>query len=97
MAVRFLSILKIGVDNSSGSGLPRRYSRLRVEAFNDYAMRIFREQLKDQVLIWDIASMGEAFSPQLKAQISQCTSNHMFRTGIDLENQILFNLLCPTS
>jgi hypothetical protein len=46
------------------------------------------------MLIWDVSKMGAAQSPQQKAQISQCASNHMYRIGVDLENQILFNMLC---
>jgi hypothetical protein len=95
--VVIFTILIIDIDPTSGDGLPRRYSRLRIEAFNQYAIQIFQEQLKDQILIWDIASLGEALSPQVKKRISKCNSNHMFRTGIDLENQLLFNILCRES
>lgn len=85
---------QIDVDSSMGNGLPRRYSRLRVEAFNHYAIKVFQELLKDQIQIWDIAALGEALSPPIKSRVSQCVSNHMFRVGIDLENQLLFNMLC---
>lgn len=97
MVVRYsLNTDHADVDKSKGKRMPRRYSRLRVEAFNRYAIKVFQELLADQIQIWDVAALGEAFSPPLKKRVAQCVSNHMFRSGIDLENQLLFNMLCPT-
>ena len=69
------------------------YSRLRFEAFNNYALKELYLQIPNQLYIWDVWSLGAAQSFQIKANISNCDSNHMSINGIDLENQILFNIL----
>ncbi len=77
---------------SDGDG-KRRLSRLRVEAINELFGSTLIKEFRAQV--WDIYTLGESQSGKGKGRIAKCASNHMTRVGVDLENQILMNMLCP--
>ena len=77
---------------SDGDG-KRRFSRLRVEAINELFGSALIKELRAQV--WDVYTLGESQAPSGKERIAKCASNHMTRVGVDLENQILMNMLCP--
>ena len=79
--------------NKSGTGR-RRLSRMRVFAFNKIMLDALQKYDKN-VKNWDIYSLGEGQFLQDIEEIMKCDSNHMTRDGVDLENQILMNMLCP--
>ena len=71
----------------------RRFTRLKVESYNQYAIKTLKEGLGDQLLIWDVYSLGSGQSQKEKSIIASCPSNHMHRIGTDQENIILMNML----
>ncbi len=66
---------------------------MRVEAVNELFGSVLVKEFGAHV--WDIYAMGESQAPSIKTRIANCASNHMSRVGVDLENQILMNMLCP--
>jgi hypothetical protein len=86
-----------GADLKSDGKSRRRLSRLRVESFNHLIQATLKAAFPYRFQVWDIYQMGERQPPEIKQEVSNCASNHMNRVGVDLENQILMNLLCPVS
>lgn len=73
----------------------RRYSRLRVQAFNAHMVRRFRQALGEGgVAVWDVNALGRAKSRRARPENKQCNSNHAVSYDVALENQLLMALAC---
>ncbi|KAJ1718514.1 hypothetical protein LPJ61_006587, partial [Coemansia biformis] len=75
----------------------RKFSRLRVQYFNQYLVDIFRRRLGKQrrIFVWDVALPFERRPFQSRDEESKsCSPNHARAEIIELENQLLFNAMC---
>ncbi|KAJ3289277.1 hypothetical protein HK104_007569 [Borealophlyctis nickersoniae] len=72
---------------------PRRLSRLRVQAFNQLASRMFIDRVPNSK-IWDVHALGEGLGRRGKERVAGCSSNHATRDLVEWENLILMNMMC---
>ncbi|KAK9760081.1 hypothetical protein K7432_016260 [Basidiobolus ranarum] len=77
------------VDTSTTS---RRFSRLRVDLYEKYATAELVRHLNARV--WDVYQLGAAKDPAMQLDSLDCPSNHARSEVVEIENQILFNMLC---
>ncbi|KAI8904647.1 hypothetical protein DFJ77DRAFT_552191 [Powellomyces hirtus] len=82
-----------GRADTTSTGLQRRkFSRMRVLAFNELAERTLVDEL--DAAVWDVHALGDANDAPARARAAQCNSGHAGRDVVDVENGILLNLLC---
>ncbi|ORX96618.1 hypothetical protein K493DRAFT_370801 [Basidiobolus meristosporus CBS 931.73] len=73
----------------------RRFSRLRVELYEKYATAELVRHLNARV--WDVYQLGAGKDPVMQLDSLDCPSNHARSEVVEIENQILFNMLCNES
>ncbi|KAJ3016152.1 hypothetical protein HKX48_004174 [Thoreauomyces humboldtii] len=81
------------LETSDGGMQTRKYSRMRVKAFNQAAERALVDAF--QAKVWDVYSIGEGLDATERAQAAECISGHSGRHVVDVENTMLLNMLCP--
>ncbi|KAJ3009700.1 hypothetical protein HKX48_007794 [Thoreauomyces humboldtii] len=72
----------------------RRFSRMRVMAFNELAEQGLMYHPAG-VGLWDVHQLGEAMDKAGRERGKECASGHAGRDVVDWENNLLLNMLCP--
>ncbi|KAJ3143483.1 hypothetical protein HDU90_000244 [Geranomyces variabilis] len=83
---------QVDADAAAQGKEPRRFSRMRVKAFDAAAERALVDGLG--AVTWDVRAMGAALRPKGRERAAQCDSGHAGRDLVDTENTLLMNVLC---
>ncbi|KAL1922667.1 uncharacterized protein VTP21DRAFT_10206 [Calcarisporiella thermophila] len=70
----------------------RRYTTLRVEAYDRIARQMLTRDLGAEV--WDVYEMARQLPRERKRLSETCASNHVNSEMVEVENQVLMNMLC---
>lgn len=72
----------------------RKSNTARMKEFDQVARQLFQAEFGDDLMIWDVTTMGESRTWEEKLEGAKCGANHAQADVIHLENQVLMNALC---